>query len=114
SMDFASPESTAMSVMQTIGSPVSQSLATLWSVSVTGSVPESPNRNTILDSLTSETGGARTMIVGASGLENQLKGIANSLLSQYTLHIAVPSGDPKLLRVETPKGKALVSTVAVQ
>lgn len=113
-MDFSSPDPTGQSVLATIYETVVRSHASLWSVSVGGTgAAETPSRNMVLDDLTAATGGERKMIVGASGLESQLKAIANSLLSQYTVHVAVPTGDPKALKIETPKGKAFVSSVTV-
>lgn len=113
-MDFTSPDPTARSVIGTIYETVVRSHASLWSVSVGGpSLEETPSRNMILDDLTAATGGERKMIVGASGLETQVKAIANSLLSQYTLQLAVPTVDPKTLKIETPNGRALVSSIMV-
>jgi hypothetical protein len=108
-IDFAAPDPTTKAEVMNIERAVSQSGATVWSVSVAGSRPETPQREVMLDGLTKDTGGHRQSIVGASGLENQLKVIANSLLSQYTIQIARPAGDRKLLKVETTKGKALFS-----
>ncbi|HEY3886866.1 MAG TPA: hypothetical protein VGL62_16745, partial [Vicinamibacterales bacterium] len=110
-MDLSAPDPTAPTVLHSIESTVFQSHAMLWCVSVSGSVPETPSRSVILDYLTSATGGERKMIVGASGLENQMKAIANSLLSQYTLQIAQLPSDLKSLKIETPKGKALVAGI---
>lgn len=109
-VDFASPDPTSDTVLQTIESAVFQSGATLWSVSVSGTTPETPSRDAVLNALTKATGGQRETIVGSTGLQNQLKVIANSLLSQYRLQLARPAADVKALKIVTPKGKALVSS----
>lgn len=111
-VDFAAPDPTTRSEVLNIERAVIQSGATLWSVSVAGMRPETPQREVMLDGLTKDTGGHRQSIVGASGLENQLKVVANSLLSQYTIQIARAPRDMRSLKIETPKGKALVAGFA--
>lgn len=111
SIDFSSPDEASDEVLQGIESAVFQSGATVWAVSVSGSnTSETPSRDAVLNELTRMSGGERQTIVGSIGLQNQLKAIANSLLSQYELQIARPAGDIKALKVEVPKGKALVSS----
>ena len=109
-VDFAAPDPTSDTVLQSIESAVFQSGATLWSVSVSGTTAETPSRDAVLNALTVASGGHREAIVGSTGLQSQLKTIANSLMSQYTLRFARPAGDLKALKIETPKGKALVSS----
>lgn len=107
-VDFAAPDPTTRSEVENIERAVFQSHATLWSISVAGTREETPQREVMLDGLTRDTGGHRQSIVGASGLENQLKVVANSLLSQYTIQIARAPSDLRSLKIETSKGKALV------
>ncbi|MGH9409244.1 MAG: hypothetical protein ACRD1V_07300 [Vicinamibacterales bacterium] len=108
-IDFASPDPTPRAVVLNIEGAVFGSRATVWSVSVVAGSPETPQRDEMLDGLTKDSGGHRQAIVGASGLQNQLKAIANSLLSQYQIQIARPAGDLKLLKIETSKGKVMIS-----
>lgn len=111
SIDFSSPDEASDMVLQSIETAMFQSGATLWAVSVSGSnTSETPSRDAVLNEATRMTGGERQTIVGSTGLQNQLKAIANSLLSQYALQVARPAGDIKALKVETSKGKALVSS----
>lgn len=111
SIDFSSPDEASDTVLQGIEGAVFQSGATVWAVSVSGSnTSETPSRDAVLNEATRMTGGERETIVGSIGLQNQLKSIANSLLSQYELQIARPAGDIKALTVTVPKGKALVSS----
>jgi hypothetical protein len=113
-VDFSARDPAPMAALETVGTTVLRSSATLWSVSVSGPALGTPSREAVLDAVTTATGGARTMMVGAAGVERQLRAIANSLLSQYTLRFAVPQGDPKALRIQTPRGKALFAAVDVQ
>lgn len=108
-IDFAAPDPTTKSEVLNIERAVLQSGASVWSVSVAGDRPETPQREVMLDGLTKDSGGHRQAIVGASGLENQLKVVANSLLSQYSIQIARAPSNMESLKVETSKGKALVS-----
>jgi hypothetical protein len=113
-VDFSAREPAPMAALETVGTAVLRSSATLWSVSVSGPAVGTPSRDAVLDAVSSATGGARTVMVGASGVEPQLRAIANSLLSQYTLRFVPPSGDPKSLRIRTPKGQALFAAVDVR
>ncbi len=113
-VDFSAPDPAPLWAVETVGTAVLRSSATLWSVSVGGTAPGTPTRDAVLNAVPSATGGARTMMVGAAGIENQLRAIANSLLSQYTIRFVAPGADPKSLRIQTPKGKALFASVDVQ
>lgn len=108
-VDFASPDETSDEVVQGIESAVFQVGASLWSISVAGTTPETPARDAVLNALTVASGGERQSINESLGLPDQLKAFANSLLSQYTLHFSQGVGDVKALKITTPKGKALVS-----
>lgn len=110
-VDFAAPDPTSDEIVQSVESAVFQSGATLWSVSVAGTNPETPARDAVLSALTKATGGERESINESLGLQNQLKAIANSLVSQYTLHLAQGVDDIKALKIDAPKGKVLVSSV---
>lgn len=112
SVDFASAESTPDTSLAGIDQAVYKCGATLWAFSVADVVPESPKRDTLLNTVTHRTGGERISMVRSSGLPNQLKGVANNLLSQYTIQFARPSGQLEELKIETPKGKALATMFA--
>ena len=112
SIDFASAESTPDTALGGIDKAVYQVGATVWAISVAGINPESPKRESVLAAVTRRTGGQRFSLVQASGLPNQLKAIANSLLSQYTIQFPRPSGDIQELTISTPKGKALATMFA--
>jgi hypothetical protein len=109
-IDFAASDPTSKAAILKVEGAVVQSGASLWSVSVTGTRDETPQREVMLVGLTKDSGGRRQSISSASGLQFQMNVIANCLLSQYTLQLARPVSDPKALRIETPKGKALVSS----
>jgi hypothetical protein len=113
-VDFSAPDLAPLRAVETVGTAVLRSSATLWSVSVGGTTPGALSRDAVLNTVPSATGGARTMMVGPAGIENQLRAIANSLLSQYTVRFVAPSGSPKSLRIQTPKGEALFASVDVQ
>lgn len=106
SIDFATAESTPQSAMPDVDKHVYQVAPTVWAVSVAAAVAESRTRDLMLTAVTHRTGGARMSIINSSGLPNQLKIIANSLLSQYTIQFPRPSGDLEELTITTPKGKA--------
>lgn len=111
SIDFSSPDEASDTVLQNIETAVFQSGASLWAISVSGpNTAETPSRDAVLNELPRLSGGQRAAILGSIGLQNQLKVIANSLLSQYMLRIPRPSGDVKALKIETSKGKALISS----
>lgn len=112
SVDFASAESTPDTAVPGVGKAVSQSGATVWAVSVADVVPETRKREFVLSEVTHKTGGMRISMVRSSGLPDQLKAIANSLLSQYMIQFARPSGELPELKIDTPKGKALATTFA--
>jgi hypothetical protein len=112
SVDFASAESTPDTALGGVDKAVYQSGATVWAVSVADVVPESRKREVVLTAVTHHTGGLRISMVRSSGLPDQLKAIANSLLSQYTIHFARPSGELEELKIETPKGNALATMFA--
>lgn len=112
SIDFASAESTPDTAVPGVGTAVSQCGATVWAVSVADVTPESRKREVVLSAVTHRSGGQHISMVRSSGLPNQLKAIANSLLSQYTIQFARQSGPLPELKIETPKGKALPTMFA--
>jgi hypothetical protein len=61
--------------------------------------------------LTAASGGTRQTIIDASGLEAMLKGVANSLLSQYTVTFTRPvNATVKSTQMETAKGGRVLMT----
>jgi hypothetical protein len=111
SIDFSSPDEASDTVLRNIETAVFQSGASVWAVSVSGSnTTETPSRDAVLNEAPKMSGGQRETIVGSTGLQNQLKVIANSLLSQYALQIPRPAGDVKALKIEVPKGKVYVAS----
>lgn len=112
SIDVASAESTPDTAARNADKTVYQTGATVWAISVTSALKEMPKRDIVLEAVTRRTGGERLSIAQASGLPTQLKAIANSLLSQYTIQFARPSGQLQELAIQTPKGKALATMFA--
>ena len=105
SVDFNSQEASADRTMKEAVEAVHKAGATLWSVSVRGTAPSPDNREEVLNKITKANGGLRLTPVGASGLEPNLKIVANSLLSQYTVTFMRPEGaSPKVTKFETTKG----------
>ena len=104
-VDFNSPEDSHERSMKSATEALRKSGATVWSVSVRGSTMASPVRDDVLNKITQANGGLRLMPVDASGLEANLKIVAHSLASQYTVTFARPAGaSPKTTKLETTKG----------
>jgi len=59
--------------------------------------------------MSDETGGMRLFSVDSTGLSHQLKIIAHSLLSQYSVTFTGARGNPKDIVVATGRGKVLLS-----
>lgn len=112
SIDFATAESTPDTAVPGVDKAVYQVAPTVWAVSVAAATAQSRKRDLVLSAVTHRTGGERISIINSSGLPNQLKMIANSLLSQYTIQFPRPSGDIEELTISTPKGKALATMFA--
>jgi hypothetical protein len=91
--------------MKTAAEEVHKAGATLWSVSVRGSVVTTPIREEVLNKIVQANGGLRLMPVDASGLDPNLKIVAHSLASQYTVSFMRPAGSaPKAVQFETTRG----------
>ena len=69
------------------------------------------NREEVLNVVTRASGGQRLTAVEATGLEPMLKGVANSLLSQYTVtFVRSGNAEVKLTQMETSKGGKVLMT----
>jgi hypothetical protein len=86
--------------------------ATLWVVSVeTSTDTGATTREQVWGQVTVASGGMRKSTVGVSGLEAQMKSVANSLLSQYTLTLARKGGGGvKPLKGQTSAGAQVLFT----
>lgn len=104
-VDFNSREGSAERSMKGAAEAAHKAGATLWSVSVRGNVITTPIREEVLNKIVQANGGLRLMPVDASGLEPNLKIVANSLASQYTVTFTRPAGaSPKVTKMETSRG----------
>ena len=104
-VDFNSPEGSDERSMKAAAEEVRKSGATLWSVSVRGTTLTTPMREEVLNRISQVNGGLRLMPVDAPGLEPNLKIVAHSLASQYTVAFMRPGGGtPKTIKLETTKG----------
>ena len=111
SVDFNSPDSSAAHTMNQAAENIRKSGATVWTVSVRGTSASSSNREEVLNVVTRASGGQRLTTIEATGLEPMLKGVANSLLSQYMVTFTRP-GDTqvKSTQMETSKGGKVLLT----
>ena len=85
--------------------------ATLWTVSVTGTgdVAQSVARDEVWSRVTAGSGGMGIRVVQASGLETQMKIVANTLASQYTVTFARKRDGPvEQLAGETTTGAKIL------
>ena len=91
---------------------VRKSGATLWVVSVQrASDPSLTSRDTVWTRVTADTGGLRQNAVRATRVDEQLRTVANSLLSQYTLKmVRKKSGAAQDLKGKTRSGAAVLFT----
>jgi hypothetical protein len=104
-VDFNSTEASAERTMKTAVEGVHKAGATLWPVSVRGTVLSSPIREEVLNKVTEANGGVRFMPINASGLEASLRSVAHSLASQYNVTFVRPGGDtPRTTKFETTRG----------
>ena len=126
SVDFNSLEGSADRSLKDAVEAVHKAGATLWPVSVRGSatntpasdvagvrtgVQTSPIREEAFNKITQANGGMRLQPVDAPGLEPNLKIVANSLTSQYTITFVRPNGgNPKTTKIETSKGAKVLLT----
>lgn len=110
-VDFNARESSAVQAMQQAAWTVHKSGATVWTVAVRTTSATSSHREEVLNVVTRSSGGTRQTIIDASGLEAMLKGVANSLLSQYTVTFSRPVGATvKSTQMETAKGGKVLMT----
>jgi len=124
SVDFNSQEGSAERSLKDSVEAVHKAGATLWPVSVRGSATgatdlsgmkstfqPSPIREEAFNKITQANGGMRLQAVDAPGLEPNLKIVANSLTSQYTITFVRPGGGtPKTTKIETSKGAKVLLT----
>ena len=105
SVDFNSREGSDERTMKTAFEEVRKVGATVWAVSVRGTAQSTPTREEVLNKLVQNNGGLRLMPVDAPGLDPNLKIVANSLGSQYTVTFIRPGNDkPKVVKFETARG----------
>jgi len=124
SVDFNSLEASAERSLKDAVEAVHKAGATLWPVSVRGSgtggtdltgmkssFQPSPIREEAFNKITQANGGMRLQPVDAPGLEPNLKIVANSLTSQYTItFVRSGGGNPKTTKIETSKGAKVLLT----
>lgn len=111
SVDFNSREGSDERTMKNAFEEVRKVGATVWAVSVRGTAQSSPMREEVLNKLVENNGGLRLMPVDAAGLEPNLKIIANSLASQYTVTFTRPDGStPKTVLFATTRGAKVQKT----
>jgi hypothetical protein len=109
-IDYNSPEASADRTMKQAAESINKAGATLWSVSVRGTGATSSFREEALNKVSKANGGMRLFSATSTALAGQMKAIANSLLSQYTVTFASGGGDPKSITMETKRGaKVLLS-----
>lgn len=108
-VDYNSPETSADRTMKQAAESLQKAGATLWSVSIRGSGSATTTREETLNKMSDETGGMRLFSVDSTGLSHQLKIIAHSLLSQYSVTFTSARGNPKDIVIATGRGKALLS-----
>jgi hypothetical protein len=111
SVDFNSPDTSADRTMRQAAENIRKAGATVWAISIRGAALSASNREEVLNVVTRASGGQRLTAVEATGLEPMLKGVANSLLSQYTVTFARPgNAEVKLTQMETSKGGKVLMT----
>ena len=123
SVDFTSQEGSAERSLKEAVEAVHKVGATLWPVSVrgsaTGTTDASGMRSTFQPSqireeafnkITQANGGMRLQAVDAPGLGPNLKIVANSLNSQYTITFVRTGGNPKSTKIETTRGAKVLLT----
>ena len=110
SVDFNTKEGSAERTMKTAVDEVHNAGATLWSVSIRGSVVTTPSREEVLNKMVEANGGLRLMPVDVTGLDPNMKIVANSLASQYTVTFTRKGGTPKATKFETTRGAKVQMT----
>ena len=108
-LDYNSPETSADRTMKQAADSLLKAGATLWAVSVRGTSSAATTREETLNKMTTESGGLRLFSVDSTGLSHQLKIIAHSLLSQYSITFTGARADPKDIVISSGRGKTLLS-----
>ncbi|HEX6323497.1 MAG TPA: hypothetical protein VFZ36_07215 [Vicinamibacterales bacterium] len=104
-VDFNSSESLNEATMKRMTDALQQSGATVWAVSVRLPRAGGSRREPALNLITKNSGGLRLVANASSGLEAQLKQVADSLASQYLVDFRRPDASPmKPLQMETTRG----------
>lgn len=104
-VDFNSSESLNEATMKRMTTALSESGATVWAVSVRLPRAGGSRREPALNLITRNSGGLRLVANASSGLEAQLKQVADSLASQYLVDFTRPDASPmKPLQIETTRG----------
>jgi hypothetical protein len=112
-ISFNSSEGSA-NTPQKVAEAVHRSGATLWAISIQGTIQDgiagsAPNREQVLNELPRVSGGLHLTAVSTTSLESMLKGVANNLLSQYTVTFVRPGTAPiKTIRAETTGGASVL------
>jgi len=112
SIDFDSQETSSLQPKK-VSEDVHKSGASVWGISIQQSTTSTmaPAREAVLKDTTQRSGGMRLTAVGPSALESMLKGVANSLLSQYTVSYMRPAGaNVKSIKAETTRGAKVLMT----
>jgi hypothetical protein len=111
SVDFNSQEGSDERTMRSAFDEVRKVGATLWAVSVRGTAQSTPTREEVLNKIVQNNGGLRLTTVDSPGLDTNLKIVANSLASQYTITFTRPDGGtPKTVVFETARGAKVQKT----
>jgi hypothetical protein len=103
-IDYNSPETSADRTMKQAAESITKAGATLWAVSIRGTGSVSSFREETLNKVSKASGGTRLYSATSTALASQMKIIAHSLLSQYTVTFASSGGDPKSISMETKRG----------
>ena len=110
-VDFDSPDGSALGKIQPAADSVTNSGATLWALSVRQQGASNPNREEVLEKVTKGSGGQRYSVVAATALEPRLKSVAATLASQYLVTFnRTGTGALKTLTFETTKGGKVLAT----
>jgi len=104
-VDFNSSESLNEGTVKRMSADLSQSGATVWSVSVRLPRSSMSRREDALNRVTKNSGGLRLVASASSGLEALLEQVAASLASQYLVDFTRPGDGPmKPVQMATTRG----------
>lgn len=109
-LDFDSLEGSTRKTAQEAADGITNCGATLWAASVRGMAPLAPDREAVLDTMTTASGGKRFSASDATGLEGMLKKIAASLTSQYIVTFTPGDRPAKATTFETVRGPKVLLT----